>query len=98
MSRNTKSLKSVVAMKNIYVVRAVPVRDQGGAIAGWVRVDVLADGALASDVVFLRDGSACGQADAVKRVAEDPALLYRTRDEAVQDGIDRLREASHAGG
>lgn len=85
-------------MKNVYVVRAVPVREEGGAIAGWVRVDVLADGTLASDVVFLRDGSTCDQADAVKRVAENPALLYRTRDEAVRDGIDRLREASHARG
>lgn len=85
-------------MKNVYVVRAVPVRDQGGAIAGWVRVDVLADGTLASDVVFLRDGSACVQAAAIKRIAEDPAVLYRTRDEAVQDGIDRLREVSHARG
>ena len=83
-------------MKNVYVVRAVPVREEGGAIAGWVRVDVLADGTRASDVVFLRDGSACGQGDAVRRVAENPALLYRTRDEAVRDGIDRLREASHA--
>lgn len=85
-------------MKNVYVVRALPVRDEGGAIAGWVRVDVLADGTQASDVVFLRDGSACGQVAAVKRIADNPALLYGTQDEAVQDGIDRLREASHAGG
>lgn len=85
-------------MKNVYVVRAVPIRDEGGAIGGWVRVDVLADGTLASDVVFLCDGSACGQADAIKRIAANPALLYRTRDEAIQDGIDRLREASQARG
>ena len=52
-----------MAMKNVYVVRAAPVRDEGGSVAGWVRVDVLADGTLASDVVFLRDGSACGQTD-----------------------------------
>ena len=83
-------------MNNVYVVRAVPVRTERGAIAGWVRADVLADGTLASDVVFLRDGSACGQAEALKRVAESPALLYRTRAEAVREGINRLREASQA--
>jgi len=85
-------------MKNVYVVRAVPVRDEAGAIAGWVRVDPFTDGTSASDLVFLRDGSACGQADAAKRIADDPALLYRTEDEAVRDGIDRLREASHTRG
>ncbi len=83
-------------MKNVYVVRAVPVREEGGAIAGWVRADVMADGVRPSDVVFLRDGSACGQADAAKRIAENPALLYRTRAEAVREGIDRLRRASDA--
>lgn len=81
-------------MSNVYVVRAVPVRDQAGAVAGWVRVDVLSDGTSPSDLVFLRDGSACGQADAMKRVAEDPTLLYQTEDEAVRDGIDRLRKAT----
>lgn len=85
-------------MKNVYVVRAVPVRDELRAIVGWVRVDPLADGAVPSDVVFLRDGSACAQAEAMKRVANNPGLLYQTRDAAVQDEIDRLREASQAGG
>lgn len=61
-------------------------------------MDVLADGTLPSDVVFLRDGSAFGQTDAMKRIAENPELLYRTRAEAVQEGIDRLREASDATG
>lgn len=59
---------------------------------------MLTDGTLASDVVILRDGSACGQSDAMKRIAENPELLYRTRDEAVQEGIDRLWEASGARG
>jgi hypothetical protein len=85
-------------MNNIYVVRTVPVRDERGAVAGWVRVDLVADGSLSSDLVFLRDGSACTQADAVERIAENPALLYRTEDEAVRDGIDRLRAASQAPG
>lgn len=85
-------------MKNVYVVRAVPVRDEEGAIAGWVRVDPLADGTSASDLVFLRDGSACSQADAMKRIAEEPTLLYGTRDEAVREGIDQLRKASQARG
>lgn len=83
-------------MSNVYVVRAVPVRDERGAIAGWVRVDLLADGTLPSDLIFLRDGSACSQADAMQRIAEDPTLLYQTRDDAVRDGIDRLRGASNA--
>lgn len=85
-------------MKNIEVVRAGPVRDEGRAVAGRVRIDVLAEEILASDVVFLCDGSAWGQADATKRFAEEPTPLYRTRDDAVRDGIDRLREASQAGG
>lgn len=80
-------------MKNVYVVRAVPVRNGGSEIAGWVRVDPLADGTSVSDLVFLRDGSACSQVDAITRLAEDPALLYQTEDEAVRDGFDRLREA-----
>jgi len=48
---------------------------------------------LLSSLVFLRDGSACGQADAAERVALDPSLLYMTRDEAVREGLARLRVA-----
>jgi len=44
-------------------------------------------------LVFLRDGSACGQADAAERVALDPSLLYMTRDEAEREGLARLRVA-----
>jgi hypothetical protein len=50
-------------------------------------------GTQRSDLVFLRDGSACGQADPVERLAFDPGLLYPTRDEAVRDGLARLRAA-----
>ncbi len=83
-------------MRNIYVVRAVPVRDDHGAVAGWVRADVLAEGTRPADVVFLRDGSACGQAEAMKLIAEDPGLLYRTRAEAVSEGLKQLRTNSRA--
>ena len=85
-------------MSNVYVVSSVPVRDERGVVAGWVRADVLADGTLPSDVVFLRDGSVCSQTEAVKRIAENPGLLYPTRAEVVRDGLARLREASHADG
>ena len=63
-----------------------------GAIIGWV-ADLLADGTKPTDLVFLRDGSACGQAEATERLALDPSLLYPTRDEAVRDGLARLRAA-----
>jgi hypothetical protein len=50
-------------------------------------------GTQPTDLVFLRDGSAWGQGDAALRLAIDPSLLYPTRDEAVRDGLDRLRAA-----
>jgi hypothetical protein len=80
-------------MSSLYVVRAIPVRDEHRAIVGWVRVDVLADGTRPADAVFLRDGSACSQAEAGERIAANPALLYRSREEAVREGLARLREA-----
>lgn len=80
-------------MNTVYAVRALPVRDMKGAVIGWVRADVLADGTKPTDLVNLRDGSACGQADAAKRLALDPSLLYPTRDEAARDGLARLRAA-----
>ncbi len=83
-------------MNTAYVVRALPVRDLKGAVIGWVRADVLANGTKPTDLVFLRDGSACGQADAARRLALDPSLLYLTRDEAVRDGLARLRAADAA--
>lgn len=46
---------------------------------------------------MLRDGSECGQAEALERLALDPGLLYPTREEAVQDGIARLRDADARG-
>lgn len=84
-------------METVYVVPTVPVRDQRGRILGWVRTDILADGTSPSDMIFLRDGSACGQAEAAERIAADPALLYRTRAAAVQDGLQRLRTADASG-
>jgi hypothetical protein len=80
-------------MNTVYAVRALPVRDMEGAVIGWVRADVVADGTKPTDLVFLRDGSACGQAEAADRLAVDPSLLYPTRGEAVRDGLARLRAA-----
>jgi hypothetical protein len=79
-------------MKTVYAVRTLPVRDAGGVIRGWVRIDLHADGAKSDNLVFLRDGTAYGQAEAMRRIAADFGLLYPTRDEAVRKGIARLRE------
>jgi hypothetical protein len=84
-------------VKSIYLVRAIPVRDVAGEIAGWVRADVLADGSRPTDSVFLRDGSMCGQSEGIRRVSDDRTLLYRTQAEAVRDGIARLRQADRMG-
>lgn len=84
-------------MKTVYAVRTLPVRDAKGSVVGWVRADPLADGTRDTDVLFLRDGSACGQAEAAQRVALDLDLLYSTRDEAVRDGLARLRSADASG-
>jgi hypothetical protein len=80
-------------MNTVYAVQTLPVLDMQGGVIGWVRADVFADGMKLTDLVFLRDGSACGQAEAAGRLALDPSLLYRTRDEAVHDGLARLRAA-----
>jgi len=84
-------------MKTVYIVRAIPVKDEGGIVRGWVRADLLADGTSPTDTVLLRDGSAWGQAEALERLTSDPGLLYETKAEAVRDGFARLREADHAG-
>lgn len=84
-------------MNTYYIVQTLPVRDASGAIAGWVRGDCLADGSRPTDTVFLRDGSACGQQEALARVQGDRGLLYETREEAVRDGIERLRAAHRRG-
>ena len=84
-------------MKTVYVVRAVPVRRLGGAIVGWVRVDPLADGTKATDMVFLADGTACSQLEAMELVAGRPGLLYPTQAAAVNAGIARLRQADGRG-
>jgi hypothetical protein len=80
-------------MKTVYAVRPVAVRDAAGAVAGWVRADLFADGTDPSDLIVLRDGSACGQAEAMARINADRSLLYRTCDDAVRDGLARLRDA-----
>lgn len=80
-------------MKTVYAVSTVPVRDAQGVIIGWVGADPLADGTNPTDMVVLRDGSACGQAEAAQRIARDPALLYPTRYAAVQHALARLGKA-----
>lgn len=80
-------------MNTVFVVRAVPVRRTDGAILGWVRVDVMADGTKPTDMVYLRDGTAHGQEEAMGRIQRDPELLYATEAEAVREGIARLRSA-----
>jgi hypothetical protein len=84
-------------MKKLYAVRTLPVRDTGGVIRGWIRADIFADGTRPDALVFLRDGTACGQAEAMRRVAADLRLLYPTQDEAVREGIARLRAADAQG-
>lgn len=86
-----------LAMTTMYAVRAVPVRGAGGDIVGWVRADLFADGTKPDDMVILRDGTACGQAEAMARAARDLGLLYPTEAEAVRDGIARLRAADALG-
>lgn len=81
-------------MKTVFAVSTIPVRDSAGAIVGWVRADLLADGTEPTDAVFFRDGTACGQAEALERLERDPSLLYPTREEAVHDGLRRLRQAA----
>lgn len=80
-------------MNTAFVVRAIPVRSTDGAIIGWVRADVMADGTKPTDMVFLRDGTADGQEEAMRRIARDPGLLYPSEAEAVRDGLARLRSA-----
>ncbi len=80
-------------MKTVYAVRAIPLRDVDGAVIGWVGVDLVADGTRPSDMVLLADGTACGQVEALVRVARDPGLLYPTEEAAVHEGLTRLREA-----
>ncbi len=84
-------------MKTVYVVQAVAAVDAGGAIIGWVRADVLADGTEPTDSIFLRDGSSCHQEEAARRITLDPELLYPSEDEAVRDGLAWLREAHALG-
>ena len=80
-------------MRTVYVVRAIAVRNDVGAVVGWVRADPLADGTRPTDAVFLRDGSACGQAEASKRIGRDPGLLYPSEADAVREGLAQLRAA-----
>lgn len=84
-------------MNTAYVVRTLPVRDAHGTVLGWVRVDLMADGSKPTDTVYLRDGMACGQAEAMRRITRDTGLLYATEAEAVREGIARLREADSSG-
>lgn len=84
-------------MKTVFAVRTLPVTDVNGAVLGWVRADMFADGTKPTDMVVLRDGSAAGQREAAERIARDLTLLYPTRDEAVRDGLAQLRAADARG-
>ena len=84
-------------MRSVYLVRAIPACDTTGKITGWVRVDIFADGTQATDGAILRDGSMCGQVEALARIAADPTLLYATEAEAICDGVARLRQAEREG-
>jgi hypothetical protein len=84
-------------MKAVYAVRTVPVVGPDGTDLGWVRADPFADGSSPTDVLYLRDGSACDQSVALARIAADRSLLYRTREEASRDGLARLRAADRTG-
>jgi hypothetical protein len=77
-------------MKTVFAVRTIPVRDANGAVLGWVRADMVADGTRPTDMVVLRDGSALAQSEAGERIGRDLGLLYPTREEAVRDGLARL--------
>ena len=81
-------------MKTVYGVRTLPVIDAVGAVAGWVRADMLADGTNPSDVIILTDGSGYGQAEAMERINADRSLMYQTREAAVANGLGRLRRGS----
>jgi hypothetical protein len=80
-------------MQTTYAVRALPVRAAGGDIVGWVRVSVFADGSDPRELVFLRDGSALAQEEALELLASGCDILYNTREDAVAAGIARLRAA-----
>jgi len=81
-------------MSTVYAVQTLPVRrSDDGKLMGWVRVGIDADAGNPNNAFYLRDGSAHREADALARVSGDPSLLYRTRREAVEAGIARLREA-----
>jgi len=81
-----------------YAVETLPVRRRDdGKIMGWVRVGIGAEEGNPNNAFYLRDGSRCREAEALRRVSEDPSLLFRTRREAVDAGIARLREADARG-
>jgi hypothetical protein len=80
-------------MNTVFVVRAVPVRRTDRTVIGWVRVDVIADVTKPTDMVYLRDGTAYGQEEAMRHITRNPELLYSTEAEAVREGIARLRSA-----
>ena len=56
------------------------------------RQAVTLDGQAQQRLWVLRDGTACGQAEALVRVARDPGLLYPSESAAARDGLTRLRQ------
>ncbi len=79
-------------MKTAYIIRAIP-SATGAAPSAAGSESTSSPTAPGNDTVFLRDGSACEQADAILRVQLDPGLLYATQNEAARDGLARLRAA-----
>lgn len=85
-------------MDTVYAVRTLPIRRiDNGKVMGWVRVGIDAEEGNPHNAFYLRDGSVCCEAESIRRVSADPSLLYRTRREAVQAGIARLRDADRLG-
>jgi hypothetical protein len=85
-------------MSTVYAVSTIAVRRMNDRKRmGWVRVGIDAEQGDPNSAFYLRDGSVCREAEVLRRIREDPTLLYRTRREAVEAGIARLREAEAPG-
>ena len=85
-------------MGTVYAVRTLPLRRvDNGKVMGWVRVGIGAEEGNPHNAFYLRDGSVCREAESIRRINADPSLLYKTRREAIQAGIARLREADRLG-
>jgi len=85
-------------VSTVYAVSTIPVRRVNDRkLMGWVRVGIDAEQGDPDNAFYLRDGSVCREAEALRRIREDPRLLYRTLREAAEAGIARLRVAEDRG-